>query len=427
MRFLRHVWYLVSGRRRDSDLANELAFHREMKLQELRDRGVGEADVVAIGQRELGNDLLARERSRDVWVPPAWQDIGHDVRFGLRMLAKDRRFTGVAIVALGLGITVNSSVFTVMNTALFRPLPFPDPHRLVAPWLFDKQGRNAFLSYADYVDWVASLKSIEMLTANQSGTMNLSEDGRAAERMRGTFVTANTFAMLRVPPFIGRDFTADDDRAGASPVVILGYDVWHSRYGGEANVIGRTVRVNSVPATVIGVMPPRFGYPGIAQMWQPLSMLPNVNPANRGLRNLSVAGRLAQGHDVSQAQVELDTLLAQLAKAYPTTNAGFRVRVQTLQDAQSGGEQGRVTFATLMGAVTFVLLIACANVASLLLARSTHRSARDRHPRLARGILVAHRPTAADRVCIDRSRRGTARPRLVALRRSDDGHRLQCL
>ncbi len=375
MRLLRQLWFLITRRRQEDDLAEELEFHRQMKAAELRADGVSERDLPADTQRALGNDLLARERSRDVWVWPWLQDITQDVRFGARMLAKDRRFTIAAVLALGIGIGINNSVFTIMNTALFRPLPFEDSERLVDPRLIDAQGRDdGRVSYADFLDWRASATSFEGLIADQNSTMNISEEELAAERVRGTYITPNTFAILRVAPFLGRDFVEEDDRPGAPSVAILAYDLWQSRYGGEPSVIGRTIRINSVPATVIGVMPQGIAYPLFAQLWQPLSLAPNLTPTNRSARVINVAARLAPGVDMARASAELQTIATQIAQAHPQTNKDVRVRLTTLQAAYSGDRTAWFILGTLMGAVTFVLLIACANVASLLLARSANRS-----------------------------------------------------
>ena len=372
MRLLRRLWFLIN--KEEDDLAAEIELHRQMKADELRAKGAGDHDLAAATRRAMGNDLLARERSRDVWVPVWLQDITQDFRFGARMLIKDRRFTIAAVIALGLGIGVNNSVFTIMNAALFRPLPFAESERLVDPILIDAQGRRGFVSYADYLDWQKSATAFEALSAYQGGTFNLSDDTRSAERLRGVFVTANTFRMLRVAPFIGRDFTADDDRPGAPSVAILSYDLWQGRYGGEPGVVGQAVRINSQPATVIGVMPRPFAYPATAQIWQPLSASTSLNAANRGVRGLSVVGRLRDGVEPAAAHAELEGIVGQLALAYPATNKDLRVTLPTLQEALGGGGQAWTILATLMGAVTFVLLIACANVASLLLARSTNRS-----------------------------------------------------
>ena len=374
MNLLRRLWYFVTARQQADDLADEMEFHRQMRADALRRDGVPEAEVSSRTQRALGNELLSRERARDVWIPLWLQDITQDFRFGARMLLKDRRFTIAATLALGLGIGVNNSVFTIMNAALFRPLPFEESERLVDPILIDAQGRRGPVSYADYREWTKSATVFETLAAYGFGTFNLSEDSRSAERLRGVFVTANTFAMLRVTPFIGRDFTADDDRSGATSVVILSYDLWQSRYGGEPSVVGKTVRINSQPAVVIGVMPRQFAYPATAQAWQPLSAGPNLNPTNRRVRNLSVVGRLRSGVELATTRAEMEGIAGQIAVAFPETNRSLRIILPTLQEALVGGGQAWSILATLMGAVTLVLLIACANVASLLLARSTNRS-----------------------------------------------------
>jgi putative ABC transport system permease protein len=371
---LRRLVYAITRRRQEEDLAQELEFHRQMKTEELRAKGMTEPDVRARAQREIGNDLLARERSRDVWVAPWLQDITQDLKFGVRMLAKDRRFTLAAVIALGLGIGVNNSVFTIMNAAIFRSLPFEDADRLIEAGLTD--GRNDFFSpvaYADYLDWSQSAKSFEGLMANSGATMNLSENGRPAERMRGAYITANTLRLLRVTPFLGRGFVADDERPGAPGTVLISYDLWQGRYGGEPGTIGTVVRINSVPATIVGVMPPRFTYP-MAQMWQPISLAPNFNASDRAARTVNVSGRLAAGIDPMRARSELEAIAGQLAQAHPDSHKDLRLRFTRMGDGRVGGRQGWIILGTLMAAVTIVLLIACANVASLLLARSAHRS-----------------------------------------------------
>ena len=173
--FLRRVFYIAIGRRHEFDLAEELDFHRQMKAQELRDRGMGEGEIAAATQQALGNDVSARQQARDVWVWPWLQDVSQDVRFGARMLAKDRRFTIAAVLALGLGIGVNNSVLTIVNTMLFRELPFPESNRLVDPRLRDTRD-NGQVSYADYREWSATAKSFEGLAAQTGGTMSLSSD-----------------------------------------------------------------------------------------------------------------------------------------------------------------------------------------------------------------------------------------------------------
>jgi predicted permease len=370
---IRRLLYIATGRRREADLADEIAFHREMKAQELGDAGVSKAEIAAATQRSLGNDLSARQQARDVWVWPWLQDISQDIRFGVRMLAKDRRFTIAAVLALGLGIGVNNSMFTIINTALFKELPFPDPSRLIDLRLPDSRGMGQ-VSYADYRDWREAAKSFEGLGASAMGTMNLSDDRRSAERLRGSYLSSNAFRLLRVKPVAGREFIADDERPGAISVTIVSYDVWQTRYGGQP-IVGHAVRVNGLPSTIIGVMPPEFAFPFQTQVWQPLSALPGAGAAGRDRRTLGVFGRLANGIDLPAARAEMQTIAATIAQEHPDTNKGLQVSLMTLSDSiiYTRRDAGGI-LATLMGAVSIVLLIACANVASLLLARSAHRS-----------------------------------------------------
>jgi predicted permease len=228
------------------------------------------------------------------------------------------------------------------------------------------------VSYDDLRDWREQTSSFEGLAANTRGAMNLSEDGAPAERFRGSYLTANTFRVLRVTPILGRDFLASDDDRGAPGVLMLGYGVWQSRYGGDAAVVGRTVRVNDVRATIIGVMPQEFNYPFIDQMWQAISSSPNFAQATRSTRNLSVVGRLRQGVDLTRARAELDAVVARLAVTFPDTHKHLVSFARRLRDAYPTPPVQMI--ATMMGAVGFVLLIAYANLANLLLARSVGRS-----------------------------------------------------
>lgn len=372
MRLLRRLRALLIDRRDDAELRDEIFLHRELKAQELRDQGVGEAEIAAATQRALGNDLSARQQARDVWVWPWLQDISQDIRFGIRMLAKDRRFTLAAVVALGLGIAVNNSVFTILNTALLRDPPFDQPSRLIDVRIIDRRGENGSTSFPDFQQWREAATSFEGLAAYGGGTLNVSEAGRPAERLRGAYVSANTFRLLRIEPILGRTFVADDDKPGAHPVAIIGDSVWRGRYGGETAVIGRVVRINDLPSTIVGVMPPGFAFPMTVQIWAPLSQQPGVATATRSMRNLSVFGRLAGGADLVRARAELDGLVTRQARDFPETNKDFTARVLRMKDARMAGTAP--FFTMLFGAVVFVLFIACANVASLLLARSAQRS-----------------------------------------------------
>ncbi len=296
-----------------------------------------------------------------------------DLRFALRLLVKDRWFTAVAVIALALGIGVNATVFTFVNAVLIRGLPFDDPDRIMAVGTRDARNRDRGMSYPDFEDYRAANRTLSALAAYSGQTMNVSDEGRAPERFQGPYVSANAFRLIGQQPLLGRDFRPEDDRPGAAAVVILGNGVWKNRYGSDPSVVGRTVRVNDVPSAVIGVMPEGFKFPINADLWLPLVQMPRLTEQKRDARNLEAFGRLADRVTLPQAQSEFTTIASKLAHDYPATNKDVTARVMTFNDRVNGG-QIRLIFLSLMGAVAFVLLIACANVANLLLARSATRS-----------------------------------------------------
>jgi putative ABC transport system permease protein len=296
-----------------------------------------------------------------------------DIRFAIRLLNKDRWFTAVATLALAIGIGMNTTVFTLVNALLIRGLPFVDPDRLMYVGERDVvRGRNFGVSWLDFQAWRDSQKSFVDLAAWSAGTMNVSDEGRTPERYAGVYLSANAFTLLAVRPMLGRDFLPDDDKPGASPVVILGNGIWKSRYGLAPSIIGRTIRVNEVTTTVVGVMPEEMRFLD-ADLWMPLTNVPGLAAQPRTQRfGLQAFGRLAPHVSRQQAQTEFTAIAARLERDHARTNANIGATVMTFNERVTGGPIRQVMFA-LMGAVGFVLLIACANVANLLLVRSTSR------------------------------------------------------
>jgi putative ABC transport system permease protein len=294
-----------------------------------------------------------------------------DVRFGFRSLVKNPGLTLVALAALALGIGVNATVFTLTNAVLFKGLPFDKGDRILYFLTRNvRDDRLSGVSYPDLRDWRAGAKSFDGLAAATGQQTNLADDN-APEVYPTTPLSANSFRLIGQKPVIGRDFSEADEASGAPPVVILTYGLWERRYGKDPAVVGRVVRMNGVPTTIIGVMPRDFAFPNNADLWVPL--VPTPDSEKRELRNLIVFGRLREGATLLTARAEMDTISRNLERAYPATNQSFTASVRTYQE-QVIGPQIRIIFTAMFVAVGFVLLIACANVANLQLARAVKRS-----------------------------------------------------
>jgi predicted permease len=299
-----------------------------------------------------------------------WQDI----RFAARLLVKDRWFTLAAATALALGIAANTAVFTFVNAVLIRGLPFDHPDRVMFVNTQDTRGRTFGVAYLDFEDWRAASRTMAGFAAVLNSTINVSDEGRPPDQFQGAYVSGNLFSLIGQRPLLGRDFRAEDDVIGADPVVLIGYSAWQNRYGGDSSLIGRTIRANSLPVTVVGIMPPDMKFPNNTDVWVPRAQLPaETRDAKRDVRNFNAIGRLADGATVEQARAELTSISKRLAEEYPATNKDVTSRVVPYNDQVNGGPI-RIVFLALMGAVAFVLLIACSNVANLLLARAAHRS-----------------------------------------------------
>jgi predicted permease len=299
--------------------------------------------------------------------------IFEDIRFAARLLVKGRWMTVVAVVALALGIAANGAVFTFVNAVIIRGVPFPDAGRVVAIGTQDARNRQMGVSYYDFLDWREAARSYSDIALMAQPTFNVSEPGTAPERYNGAYVSGNTFRLIGEQALLGRAFIPEDDVDGAPPVVVLGYSIWQSRYAGDPAVLGKTIKVNDLLATVVGVMRQDMKFPPNTDLWLPFSTATLNRGQSRQARNYQVIARLAEGVTIPQARSELATIMARLARDYPQTNQGIEPIVITYNE-RANGPQIRLVFWSLMGAVGFVLLIACSNVANLLLARSAERA-----------------------------------------------------
>jgi predicted permease len=301
-------------------------------------------------------------------------DFWQDARYAMRRLVEARWFTLAAVAALSIGIGANAMGFTIVNAILIRGLPFENPDRIVGLRMLLEDGGQSGLSFPDIEDILEESRTLSNVVGIVGSTVNVSEEGRDPERIDGSYVSAGFFEMIDQDPIRGRRFVAADDEPGAPPVVIIGYDVWQSRYSASEDAVGQTIRVNSLPATIVGIMPEGMHFLGNVDLWIPKDNLPPESEvANRGNRGRQVIGRLVDGATVEQATQELEIIAQRLADEYPETNADMRPVVQDFNTYYNGTEI-RTIFGSLMGAVIFVLLIACANVANLMLAKSADRT-----------------------------------------------------
>jgi putative ABC transport system permease protein len=296
----------------------------------------------------------------------------HDLRFAVRLIAKERWFTAVAVAALALGIGVNATVFTLVNAVLIRGLPFKDSGQLYMLGPKRQDGRAASLSISELRDWRAQSKTFAGLAGFTNSSMNLADDRGMPEQARGVYLTANAFRVLGQQPLLGRDFAEADEQRGAERVAIIGYTIWKNRYGGDPSVLGHPVRVNGDPAIIVGVMPDGMMFPMDSTMW--MAFVPTEAQERRDNRALAIFGRVRGGVNRSEAQAEMDAIAGRMATQYPDSNKQFpQAIIQTFNERFNGGDIRQV-FLSMMGAVGFVLLIACANVANLLLSRAANRS-----------------------------------------------------
>ncbi|PYK56620.1 MAG: hypothetical protein DME48_00585 [Verrucomicrobia bacterium] len=373
---------------REAEIVEELSQHLEEEYERALSCGASEEEARQQVLEQLNTpDLLGRELKHVERRAPAhpvtlgteekiniFADLWQDLRYAMRTLAKNPAFTSIAIIAIALGIGANTAIFSVVNAVLLRPLPFKNPEQLVMVW--ENATHLGFPkntpSPPDFLDWQRQNTVFTGMAAMAERSFNLTGIGEP-ERLDGRRVSANLFDLLGVPALLGRTFVPDDDRPGAH-VVLLSHSLWQRRFGSDPSVIGRPVILNGESFTVIGVMPHSVHLPAYGtwqdKLWVPIAFT-NEEVTERGNHFLDVIARMKPGITFKQAQAEMETIAARLAKQYPRSNTRIGATVTPLHEEIVGDIKPALLI--LLGAVGFVLLIACANVANLLLARAAAR------------------------------------------------------
>jgi putative ABC transport system permease protein len=378
----RRLLFYLRRDRFDHELEEEMRFHLELKAGANLASGMASEEARYASQRQFGNRTLLREVSREMWSFRSIETLVQDLRYGARMLLKHKGITAVAVLTLALGIGANSAIFSVVNSVLLRELPYREPERLVAvftEYVIPQVGaRKSFLfTGADFRDLRDQNQSFEQAAAYSGLNFNLTGSGEP-EALAGVRATANLFATLGIEPRHGRAFLPEEDRPGNNRVVILSDELWRRRFGSDPKIVGQTIILNNEPYAVIGVAPPDFRFPpkdsfyslSAVDFYTPLA-LPPEEWNNRGPGRYTVIARLKSGFRIEQAQSDVVSLAKRLEERYPNTNRYKSVQLVPFHQQVVGKVE--TALLALLGAAGFVLLIACVNVANLLLARATAR------------------------------------------------------
>lgn len=364
-------WWQTRGR--DADLEREL--RSDLELEEEEQRALGFSDEAAryAARRAFGNAALIKDRSHAAWGWAPFEHLWQDIRFGTRSLLKSRQFTIAAVLTLALGIGTSTAMFSVIRSVLLKPWPFPDPGRLVSVLQRQPDGNGNLFSTQDFLDWREQGGLLSRMGAHVSWQFNLSSPGEPPQRISGGQISADLLPVLGVQPTLGRVFSAGEDIPGAGDFVVLSDVLWKERYNSDPEIAGKAIQIDGAPHTVVGVMPPGFnGLDGKELLWTPLQLSRGAGVGSSP--NVHWLGgwiRLPSGTSLKQARSELGAIAGHLHRKNQDSDIGFGVYLQSLDDAFTS--QSRPALLMLMGCVGLVLLIACANVANLLLARGGSR------------------------------------------------------
>jgi len=361
----------------DQDVDAELRFHLDERTEELIEEGMAPAAAREEALRRFG-DLaritgacreIGRHREREVWWIERWTELRQDLVHASRQMRKAPLFTLIAILTLALGIGATTTIFSVVDAVVLRPLPYPEPDRLMRLWETNPQTDDFSVSDPNFLDWRHANRSFTDMAAIRSASLTLVGDGEPV-RLNAAAVTASLFPLLGVQPALGRAFLPEEDRpGGASQVVVLSHRLWQSRFGADPGIVGRSLRLDGRSFTVLGVLPAGFNFLPWADLWMPLA--PDA-AADRTDKWLDVVARLKPGVSMTQARADLDGIGRRLAERYPESNRDWGVRIVSFPEWIVGPRVTR-TMLVLFAAVGLLLLMACVNVSNLLLARASVR------------------------------------------------------
>ncbi len=358
----------------ERDFTEEIEAYLEMLTQSKVDRGFEREDARRAALLELEGMEQVKEEVREVRMGHFIETILQDLRYGVRVLIKSPVFTLVAVISLALGIGANTAIFSVVNGLLLKPLPYPESERIMAVWHTPPQesfpGMNKFsVSPGNYLDWKAQSHSFEQMAVYSDGGFSLSA-GDTPMPVDGAAVSSEFFTVLRSNVILGRTFMSEEEQPGRDKVAVISYGLWQRLFGANPNVIGKSFTLESETYTVIGVMPNGFQFPGKSELWVPLAW-DEKEKQTRAIHDYVVIARLKPDVSLQQAQAEMKTISSRLEQQYPEENKGWGAVVIPLQEDLVGDL--RPALLVLFSAVGFVLLIACANVANLMLARGANR------------------------------------------------------